>query len=94
MNGFVISLLAKNLIIGFPINRTIINDVNTAKPVLNVIYLKIFKKLKWKARINFDAGLIETIKWYLENKKFLSQISKKKYDKRMGLKVWLKKELY
>jgi len=48
---------------------------------------KIFKKLKWKARINFNKGLVETIKWYLENKKFLSQISKKKYDKRLGLKI-------
>ena len=48
---------------------------------------KIFKKLRWRARINFDKGLIETIKWYLENKKFLSQISKKKYEKRLGLKI-------
>ena len=48
---------------------------------------KILKKLKWKARIKFDKGLMETIKWYSENKNFLSQFSKKKYDKRLGLKV-------
>ncbi len=48
---------------------------------------KIFKKLKWKSKINFDSGLENTIKWYLQNKKFLSQISKKSYEKRLGLKV-------
>ncbi len=48
---------------------------------------KIFKQLKWKAKVKFDEGLIETIKWYFENKKFLNQISKKKYEKRLGLKV-------
>ena len=42
--GFVIALLAKNLMNGLPINKTITNDVNTAKPVLKVIYLKTFKK--------------------------------------------------
>ena len=48
---------------------------------------KIFKKLKWKAKINFDQGLKETINWYLFNKKFLNSISKKKYEKRLGLKI-------
>ena len=38
---------------------------------------KIFNKLKWKPRINFEKGLKETINWYYNNKSFLSQISKK-----------------
>ena len=29
---------------GFPIKSTIINEVKKAKPVLTVMYLKIFKK--------------------------------------------------
>ena len=48
---------------------------------------KIFNKLKWKPRINFEKGLKETINWYYNNKSFLSQISKKSYEKRLGLKA-------
>ena len=48
---------------------------------------KIFKKLKWKTKINLNDGLLETIKWYLSNKKFLSAISKKDYKNRLGLKL-------
>ena len=48
---------------------------------------KIFNKLKWKPKISFDMGLKETIIWYLENIKFLKNISKKNYEKRLGLKI-------
>ncbi len=48
---------------------------------------KIFKSLKWKYKIKIDEGLFDTIKWYFENKKFLNQISKKNYEKRLGLKI-------
>ena len=48
---------------------------------------KIFKKLKWKPVINFDQGLKDTIIWYLENIKFLKNISKKNYEKRLGLDI-------
>jgi dTDP-glucose 4,6-dehydratase len=48
---------------------------------------KIFKKLKWKPKINFESGLMQTIKWYLNNKKFLKNISSINYQKRLGLKV-------
>ena len=42
---------------------------------------KILKKLKWKSKISFDKGLRETIDWYLKNRKFLKNISKKKIMK-------------
>ena len=48
---------------------------------------KIFKSLKWKYKIKIDEGLFDTIKWYFENKNFLNQISKKNYEKRLGLKI-------
>ena len=48
---------------------------------------KIFKSLKWKYKIKIDEGLFDTIKWYFENKKFLNKISKKNYEKRLGLKI-------
>ena len=48
---------------------------------------KILKELKWKSKINFEKGLSQTIDWYLENKGFLKSISKKIYEKRLGLKA-------
>jgi len=48
---------------------------------------KIFKDLKWKSKMNFDKGLKNTIIWYLDNLKFLKDISKKNYEKRLGLKT-------
>ena len=48
---------------------------------------KIFYQLKWKPKIKFEKGLKDTIIWYLENKKFLKNISKKNYKKRLGLKI-------
>ncbi len=48
---------------------------------------KIFSKLKWKPKIKFNDGLKETIIWYLNNKKFIKNISKKKYEKRLGLNL-------
>ena len=48
---------------------------------------KIFKQLKWKPKINFEEGLKDTIHWYLSNKNFLKGISKKNYEKRLGLKI-------
>ncbi len=46
---------------------------------------KIFSKLKWKPKIKFDAGLQQTISWYLNNENFFKNISKKNYEKRLGL---------
>ena len=47
---------------------------------------KIFKNLRWKSKINFEDGLKETIEWYLQNKKFISRLSKN-YEKRLGLRI-------
>ena len=46
---------------------------------------KTQKELKWKSKISFDQGLRQTIKWYLDNKNFLKDISKKDYQYRLGL---------
>ena len=48
---------------------------------------KIFNQFKWRPKIKFDKGLKETIEWYVTNKKFLKSISKKNYEKRLGLKI-------
>ena len=48
---------------------------------------KINNKIKWKTKISFEKGLRDTIVWYLNNKKFLQNISKKNYEKRLGLNI-------
>ena len=48
---------------------------------------KILTHLKWKAKIKLTDGLTKTIKWYLNNKIYLNRISKKVYEKRLGLKL-------
>lgn len=48
---------------------------------------KIYNRLKWKPKVKFEQGLKQTIFWYLKNKKFIKDISKKTYDKRLGLNI-------
>ena len=38
---------------------------------------KMSTKLKWRPKINFEEGLKNTIKWYVENEKFLKNFQKK-----------------
>jgi dTDP-glucose 4,6-dehydratase len=47
---------------------------------------KIFKNLKWKAKVTLYKGLSQTFNWYINNKAFFNSISKKKYMNRLGLK--------
>ena len=46
---------------------------------------KIHKKLKWNSKIDLDEGLTNTFLWYLNNMSFFISVSKKLYDKRLGL---------
>ena len=46
---------------------------------------KIHKKLKWKSRIDMNEGLSDTFQWYLNNMDFFTSVSKKLYNKRLGL---------
>ena len=48
---------------------------------------KIFKKLSWQPKINFETGIKETIIWYLKNKKFLGKNIKKTFENRLGLRA-------
>ena len=47
---------------------------------------KIRRELKWKSKINLNEGLEDTFQWYLNNMDFFISVSKKLYDKRLGLK--------
>ena len=48
---------------------------------------KIHRKLKWKTRTSLKKGLSLTVDWYLNNRQFITSISKNLYDKRLGLKI-------
>ncbi len=45
---------------------------------------KVFKKLKWKAKINLSRGLEYTFDWYLKNALYFSKFSKKDIMRRIG----------
>ena len=46
---------------------------------------KIKNRLKWKPIYNFNIGIESTVKWYLNNKKWLNSLKNKSYQKRIGL---------
>ena len=48
---------------------------------------KIYKDIKWKSKTSLIKGLNLTIDWYLDNRRFITSISKKLYVKRLGLKI-------
>ncbi len=48
---------------------------------------KIIKQLKWKPSKTFRSGLLETFNWYYKNYDFFKFFSKKKFFKRLGLKI-------
>ena len=48
---------------------------------------KIRNELNWKPKISLSVGLNKTLRWYVTNKKFFEQISKKNINKRFGLKI-------
>ena len=46
---------------------------------------KIYKKLKWKSKINLKKGLENTFNWYFENMKYYTTLKKKDITKRLGV---------
>jgi len=46
---------------------------------------KIKKELGWKQTVNFEQGLENTVKWYLENREWMEEISSGEY------RNWLEK---
>tara|TARA_Y100000768_G_scaffold3134_1_gene2298 strand:- start:11758 stop:12783 length:1026 start_codon:yes stop_codon:yes gene_type:complete len=45
---------------------------------------KIFKELKWKRKIRLEEGLLKTVSWYVNNKKYFKSFKKKDIEKRLG----------
>ena len=46
---------------------------------------KIYKKLKWKSKINLKLGLQNTFNWYFKNMKYYTSLKKKDITNRLGL---------
>ena len=46
---------------------------------------KIFRKLKWKSKINLKKGLENTFDWYFQNMKYYTTLKKKDITKRLGI---------
>ena len=46
---------------------------------------KIFRKLKWKSKINLKKGLENTFNWYFQNMKYYTTLKKKDITKRLGV---------
>ncbi len=47
---------------------------------------KITKELGWKAAHNFETGIVETVKWYLENSRWCKVVQEGKYGReRLGI---------
>ena len=46
---------------------------------------KIYNKLAWNATTSLDVGLLKTLNWYKNNKKFFLKLKKKDINKRLGL---------
>jgi len=46
---------------------------------------KIRKELSWKPTFEFKEGIEKTIKWYLNNNKWLNKLKNKNYKMRIGL---------
>ena len=49
---------------------------------------KIFKKLKWKSKVNLKKGLENTFNWYFKNMKYYTTLKKKDITKRFGVVKW------
>ena len=54
---------------------------------------KIKREVNWRNKTNINNGLIQTIKWYKNNKKFLKKTSSKIFTKRLGVNIVFKKKV-
>jgi dTDP-glucose 4,6-dehydratase len=48
---------------------------------------KINTKLKWRNEIDIEQGLLMTLDWYQNNKKFYKMLKNKKFINRLGTRI-------
>ena len=80
----LIKIAKKTLLIGANVKIQFVKD----RPGHDTRYAldskKIFKKLNWKTKVNFEKGLEKTFLWYLQNNNYYKSISKSDIVKRIG----------
>ena len=80
----LIKIAKQNHVIGSNVKIKFVKD----RPGHDVRYAldskKIYKKLRWKTKINFKKGLEKTFLWYLQNNDYYKSISKNDIHKRLG----------
>ena len=76
----------KNLVIGKKVKIKFVEDRPGHDFRYSLNSKKIYKQIGWRSKTKLLDGLIKTVEWYLNNKKFISSISKEN-SKRLGLKL-------
>ncbi len=80
----LIKIAKKKIVLGSNVKIKFVKD----RPGHDIRYAlnsnKVFKKLKWKAKINLSRGLEYTFDWYLKNALYFSKFSKKDIMRRIG----------
>ncbi|MDC1151123.1 dTDP-glucose 4,6-dehydratase [Pelagibacteraceae bacterium] len=87
LTKFLLKIVAKKILIGKKVKIKFVKD----RPGHDIRYAldckKISKILKWRPLMKFENGLSDTFDWYLNNYEFFNYFSKKKFFKRLGLKL-------
>ena len=81
----LINIAKKKIILGKNVKIKFVKD----RPGHDIRYAldskKIFRKLKWKSKINLKKGLENTFNWYFKNMKYYTSLKKKDITKRLGV---------
>ena len=87
LTKMLLNIVKKKMILGEKVKIKFVKD----RPGHDFRYAlnskKIYKTLKWQSVKKFSNGLEETFDWYLSNMEFFKFFSKKKFFKRLGLKL-------
>ena len=87
LTKLLLNIVSKKIKVGKKVKINFVKD----RPGHDLRYAldskKIKKSLNWKPSKNFKKGLEETFDWYLTNYNFFNLFSKKKFFKRIGLRI-------
>ncbi len=87
LTKLLLKIIGKKIKIGKKVRIKFVKD----RPGHDVRYAlssnKINKKIKWYPSKKFNEGLEETLSWYSKNYNFFENFSKKRFFKRLGLKI-------
>jgi dTDP-glucose 4,6-dehydratase len=53
---------------------------NGSKIYLNEVFKKLKNELGWEPSLQFEEGIEKTVKWYLDNKKWVDRVTSGDYQ--------------